>query len=439
MKSLITMILLCGISATAGAQNSVTGTLLKLDSVLSDQYYQEQNQWYPGDKALYEYDGRGHQVLAAYFTYDTLKAAWWGDSRFASKYDGDGNRVQDLHSYWDRSFNRWTDVVKSDYVYEDGLLRSETVNYWDPDARIWYSLGTWVYEYADGQLRSKSQSDTDTNYDGEINELDELLVEYFYDDTGNMIRMVQSQHTEDQFVWVPIYKMEYTYEDGRQTKSMTLYWDRQIEAWGNSSQDVYTYDAMGNLTSDTYSSWDFYGEVWIVQGKHEFNFGEEGNLISMIFYDWVDSLTVFVPNMKNEYATDSSMTSSDLILPDEYPREYFKHGITSYRQYDYIDGIWLKTNRGEIFYSEFHPSGIPGVVLPEILVFPNPASDFVTFTGNFSPGKVRLEILDLSGKTLTSELLPVSGRISVQHLSGGTYLYQLSEGRKVLRGRLVIR
>ncbi len=106
-----------------------------------------------------------------------------------------------------------------------------------------------------------------------------------------------------------------------------------------------------------------------------------------------------------------------------------KTGIFDYRQTAY--------------YSDFGgggPSGIEDMQRAPISVFPNPASETVTFSWDEGYTHLDLEIYDLTGKQIVSRTIEQNETIRVDDLSSGLYLYKLSNNNHLIdAGKISLR
>jgi hypothetical protein len=89
-------------------------------------------------------------------------------------------------------------------------------------------------------------------------------------------------------------------------------------------------------------------------------------------------------------------------------------------------------------------TGISESLSDKIRVFPVPARDFIVLRaieGSFTDKKVRLRILDLSGRIVfTDESVELSGNpvtLNINHLKGGMYLIEITDNKISRRVKFV--
>ncbi len=77
---------------------------------------------------------------------------------------------------------------------------------------------------------------------------------------------------------------------------------------------------------------------------------------------------------------------------------------------------------------------------PEISVYPNPASNYLTVTGNATDKVLEVNITDVLGKAVYSETIIGSKKIDVSEYKNGVYLVSVNEkGQSVLTRRVVVK
>ncbi len=74
-----------------------------------------------------------------------------------------------------------------------------------------------------------------------------------------------------------------------------------------------------------------------------------------------------------------------------------------------------------------------------LTLYPNPADDFVVFSGSRLNKPVTIELYDHSGDKIIHQTLPDDNTISVKRLKSGLYLYRLNDKESIHCGKLVIR
>lgn len=84
-------------------------------------------------------------------------------------------------------------------------------------------------------------------------------------------------------------------------------------------------------------------------------------------------------------------------------------------------------------------TNLPSIDLSSISVYPNPAQNFLNISLEKVRDNVNVNILDLNGKTVLSQVLrEKQTRLQLDGLSSGVYVVLVQQGDEVLRERLVV-
>ncbi|MFA7446479.1 MAG: T9SS type A sorting domain-containing protein, partial [Flavobacteriaceae bacterium] len=90
------------------------------------------------------------------------------------------------------------------------------------------------------------------------------------------------------------------------------------------------------------------------------------------------------------------------------------------------------------FYQAYQTAtlGVENSIQKQIVLYPNPASDFISLYGDFSD-KVTLKIFDVSGKIILNQAVIPNREIPVQSWAKGMYLYQITTPNGTQTGRII--
>ncbi len=113
---------------------------------------------------------------------------------------------------------------------------------------------------------------------------------------------------------------------------------------------------------------------------------------------------------------------------------YFWNMPLSETGYFNNNGTWDLNYRQTAYYSDFGGSThIDAVPETPVSVFPNPASETITFDWGDKYARLNLELYDLTGKSVINRSLDKSEILAVDQLSRGIYLYKLRDNNKVIQ------
>ncbi len=119
----------------------------------------------------------------------------------------------------------------------------------------------------------------------------------------------------------------------------------------------------------------------------------------------------------------------------------FVHMPVSETGYFNNNGTWDLNYRQTAYYSDFGSStSIEDVPETPVSVFPNPASETVTFSWGEKYIRLNLELYDLTGKQVISRSIDNNETIGVDQLSRGIYLYKLTDNNDIIdTGKITLR
>ena len=110
----------------------------------------------------------------------------------------------------------------------------------------------------------------------------------------------------------------------------------------------------------------------------------------------------------------------------------------------------VRTVCGDGLYSTFASTsfttvtiGIDGVAEPACTIYPNPTSSATTISVTGISGKVKIAVVDMNGREVTSETLDCSGdcakSIDVENLSQGAYFVRITGENVSMVRKLIVR
>jgi len=419
-------------------QKSALATTMQMDSLLLELNDTVNQVWALYERELYSYDGNGNMLSSVSYEFDSLEmkilpngkqtvvwtpqgypteavmSGWEKESgqwidwiKFEMIYDGNGNLMQNVTSRWDSLGSQWLVVMQIDMTYDGGNLVEGLMYRWDEDSAKLVLWSKDEYIYVDGKLTTVN--------DYYLDEGDWVLTSittYTYDGQGNMT--LELTQTEDMFTqeWTDYSKFIWTYDANNRTISEE-YWDSELNMQTFQFEIVrkwkylYTWDEDGNMIEEVEQSWDKDAEAWQDDGKSVWFFNKSYTIMDLnVPYFWYPGNT----------QGDGSYSM-------------FHHMPVSETGYKYINGQWVESSRRTAYFSESGsggPTGIEDVNKAPVSVFPNPASEFITFSWDEKYTRLDLEIYDLTGKRVISRSIENNAAIRLDGLSKGVYLYKLS-------------
>ncbi len=384
-----------------------------IDSLIIQFWDESTSQWKIVYKEEFTYDANGNMTQSVPYMDEgggQLAADWKSEYTF----NANGDKTQRFSYEWDESTSQWVLSGKEEYTYDaNGNMTQSDGFGWDESGSKWLVGG-------------KS--------------------EYTYDANGNMTQSIESYW--DGLSWVTQYKHDYTYNlNGGMTQSSGYRWDESTSDWVPIDKLEYTYDN-GNIAQSLYYCWDEDASAFVDCWKEEYTRDAEGNIIQNHQYEW-DEGTEYLMG-KYEYSYDNLYARSDMILPifnDDFSiiealdiTHLFNHKLDNFQgsAWDEGSGEWILYLKGDYYYSEHNVSSVDETGIDISKVYPNPCSEYLTFSFSGNYLQITFELFDLQGRKLMTREIKANETISLEGLENGLYVFELStpDGNKQ-SGRLV--
>ncbi len=281
--------------------------------------------------------------------------------------------------------------------------------------------------------------------------LSEKLV-YLYNDNGILSEIIYFDGGPDYFSQLGFFK--FTYNDVGQLIEF-----KPVLSHNGSfcEQTLYEWNSNGNLISEVHK--DF---VYDTKDKAEYFYDNDGDKVKSKYYTDINSAWVLSSSSK-EY-TYIDLKYADLInnqipgLNMNNPNEFGSLAfVTDISNAAFFEPIELKVNKlisevafyngstltemTKYYYSDITKGGTTGVNklnIADIKVYPNPATDKITFTWNQNYDRLNLKLFQVTGACVLDREISAQENVSVKNLQNGMYLYKLTIGNQTIKsGKLV--
>ena len=361
-------------------------------------------------KVYYTYNEDGQIVEYRSMVWNSTTGSWEQDDLETYEYDEKGN----LLVYMDYDLNdagtEWFSGWKREYVYEEGRLSGYFEFQKRDPGEEFYAV--WAAEFT---------------YDGEGRRTGS--VEYLF-----------------VFSWEESYKTEYDYDEDGNLLQYHAYVDSDTDpsGWIYTYREDYTYDRNGYVTLYEAYDWDEDEETWVNDDREEYTYATNGNLEDYLDYNWDEAAEQWVLSWKREHAYDNNYSYDQLVLPwfyhDDFPN-FFNHMMIEYHTYDYVEGEWENDYKGNHHFSGTGTTGVKSKESDPVSFYPNPAGSVITLQVDGQSSAFRLEVFDLTGKNVYSDLVENRGTVDISRLSEGFYLFRISdtEGKHIGAEKIYIR
>jgi hypothetical protein len=236
------------------------------------------------------------------------------------------------------------------------------------------------------------------------------------------------------------------YYDTNNLKIQTIsqIWQWVGEYMTNYSKTDYSYNSAGKEILRNVYSWD--ENIWKISYKTEANYDinniqdYNSNLI------YVNPDNVICNNIQSGEKYHITFDPNYLTnqIASHYPEysEFFfyffgnKKDSIIYEQYNSLTESWYYISKNRYYYSGFGTDEIPKNETSQLLVYPNPATDYIFIDSKDLSTNASIIIYDSYGRMVINQ--PIKGKVSVKDLSKGIYFYTINSNKKVAIGKFLV-
>lgn len=437
----------------------------KLDSLVSENIYESDA--FAGDdktRTFYEYDTNENELKEQQEAWDGEE--WVPESKLEMTYNGNGQKLTELYSYWSASENKWEDDYKTENTYSedydlstsiyyesdgDNLEPSEKTDYYYQESI--YPACNIMYEWEEEWVEYRKQ-EFKWNNNGQITEWIDLKynsenqpwkenskTEYNYDSSGNVTEVLIYSWDGQ---WIAISKAEYSYNANGNVilfQNFSRYADE--DPWEKGLLHEYSYNDNGKLASFQRSSWDDGTEKYIGVLKESYTYDSENNLHEYFYSVYDESSGTWDNQSKSGYECNGSISVLNTLFPpgnESYYNQFFESTPATQTNYIYEDGTPVPYILRNYYYSKRTNVGVPDFSLNNLVIFPNPVSDVLHFRPSTSKTDFTIAIYNLNGKKLM-EYPDLNGNttieLNVSALAAGVYLCRIQNGSKSYNQKII--
>jgi hypothetical protein len=334
-------------------------------------------------------------------TLNTTTNVMYDEYKNVYKYDTKGNRIQETDYYFSKSLNSLVGDVKYESTYNEvGQLLTDTTFSWNTSTNKWELTGKNETLYDNGK-----KSVMINYYLSSGIWQNSRKIMYEYDTNGNIV--LETGYSWSSGIWNNVYKTQYVYDANEIMTEMIYYYSDFSNNWVMKSKEAYTNDGF-NISSGLDYSWNSGKQSWTQYRKFE------------CFFD-LNTLT-------------SNVFSNELI------DRFGKNKITSAKLYNYDGTNWVYNGLATMYYSTHdNLTGTKTVADDVLKVYPNPASDYITFNVDKMAGQFTVQLIDLQGKIVLNQLTSNDNMVSIDKLPKGLYLYKVTANSKVYNGKIIVK
>lgn len=368
---------------------------IKLDSVVTTNNYDSSNpalQWISPIKKVYYYDGNFCLYQIIEMTWHRRKKEYGITGKTLLFYNTDG-LVDSIHY----QMNVLNEYYSDKYIYDKtGRLLTSY--------RYRFSFGAWI-------LAEKR--------------------EYSYNALGKLSQIKLDESTGNNNFNISILKCTYD-QVGKLIES------KYFAPGGMALQTLYEWDLIGNLKTE-------YQENFVYGGKSKIDYwyNENDDIVKANFYDQTKSGWFQYTSIEYKYCGFDCTELVNVQLPSttlpkicKQAADFSSVKLISEIKTDYGYNIYEKNS---YFYTPLNIASSVDIYFSKIRVYPNPATDRITFTWNQNYKTLQLKLFQLTGACLFDREVSSNETINLEKLPKGIYLYKLSDKKQILNsGKLVI-
>lgn len=425
-------------------------------------YYLPVPDWINHEKTINGYDAAGNVILTEKYAWNTTAEEWRLQQKEEMEYNPQGARIQYILSSADFSTGKL--VLKSKEVAATdtaGNILENNVFRWHLETETWQESNryeyrfnsqgkkiyeaTFNYETANSGWKKVIENEYEFN-DAGLNTLYRRLHWYpdsnalliytidkrAYDNTGFMTSRTRYQRNNTTNVLEG--QIRQFSEKNPQDNSITT----TSDSWNKSTlqfvRDVRTVDfpaTEGTATIYTYY-WNNDSSDYVLTYRDKTSFDEKMNVVH-ISKSQLNKTGGWEEYSYTQNEFDISTGGEQIIRPDALKQKLpYKLLSEEFASNMFMKVYTLKTYH----YSPFGYSPVMLALVPQVRIYPNPASDFVCIEGVSIYEDSSLELFDMNGRLRTVTRLNGSPVVRLNGLESGIYIYRFKSEGHTVTGKL---
>lgn len=428
-------------------QKDASVTSQRFDSIVDPEVF----------KQAYEYSENGSLLNEAYYEWGTVR--WKGTDKYEYKHDSN-NRIIERIAYIGDNY-KWKQSQKEEQIYDNDKIIQVNTFGWMSGRWLKENIVDYTYDENENMILRSNSIKEGANW---------IVVnktEHVFDSIGNQTHSNYYYLENDQLINTSV--SEYTFDSLGNIvliQSFTRLYDRLVNSW----KREWEYDSGGSEVINTYSEWDgdlwlkrnktesiinknnvqtYYtrfiweNEEWVNSQKYESVFDDMGNRSQYSYSNW--NGTQWVSDYKSDQVYDNEFTIDDLTLPFTMPNSpdlelLFHHKLIQLTYSRYNSFEWVIERDYSLYYSEQNYTVVNDVKIEnQISVYPNPATNQITFNLKGVVGENFIELFDTQGNLVKSQYVDNNKMISVASLRSGLYFYRILNNKEYYQGRFIVK
>ena len=314
--------------------------------------------------------------------------------------------ITSLTSAWINA--EWMMQIKTEiYIKNEAEVDSMVMSMYDTVTTQWKRNTKIVNEF-EGEAQSETRIYSADSLTGEWKLFSQT--DYEYNSSGFKTTDIMSTFSADSGRLVTTSKTEYYVDTNGRVDSTKNFFKVPVQnMWQATSQTNFYYNNDGTTDYQVTYSWSFLTQSWSKTSQTTYAYTAEGNQYLQAQYNWESSQQDWLLNSKD--STIFSSNSSPLVQIN-MQKPFLENELYVYQKTYFTYGT---------------PSSIPRPVKEtNVVVYPNPTSDFLNISTN-SFAKNHIRLFDLNGKIIFEKSVVTDKmQIPVKNFNKGSYLLQVS-------------
>ncbi len=438
-KYILSLTVLCAVACIAIGQNKIQNVSLKNQSDVNVSLSSTRLLLIDENPLLVKEPGiLGVQKLDSIVKYNFNQATNAWDKKHRKEtfyYDSNYNEVNYSYSSWSNADNKWNDLWKEEFKYDENGNQIEFISYsMGKNGKIPFYKFEYTYNDKDEMVKtnyhlwSKQKNDWDHS----------AKVITSYNENSKILRDSIVVWNISSAQWEPSELIEYEYRAENIIVRNNIFihdvyiseWDKNTEEW------IYTDRVFYNTGYERYSiyryNWMNESNKWEINQLSAHEYDEDHNMISV---RTTSDIGTWKPNniSYNRYSYDYNLGYSELVLPNQIRNSYkrfYHHKITKKEIHRKEDVTDIKTSEDIYYYSPLGTTNTIDLNVQQVKVYPNPMDKVLYISASKKDFEYAM-IYNITGSIVRSIIL-IDGlnTINVSELNKGIYLLKLKGKNK---------
>ncbi len=337
------------------------------------------------NRFIYKYDIFGNTIENIYQRKWKEDENWNNKGKYIFEYNQDKSFKSEIYLEWNKDLGDWENVYLYKYYYENNLIVEDSIWLWNSENTSWDKNYMILYRYKNTLITSKISKQF---------EQDSFLVHskliYEYDNLDSLIHKQLQYWDTGNNKWLDEYEYIKEFNDaGLQTLYIYLKKGKKARKW------IKEFDQNQRLIK--FTSFDGNNnDEWVNAWQFEMLYNEENTKTTRLSRCW--------DNIEGKWVESSKIT------------RYYDNNSNLIR---YVlerneSDQWQKKQEIVYFWSKFNTNSL--VNNNNIVLFPNPATDYISFLNQDAEEKFKVSIYSIQGELLKSVVTGSEERIEISKL-----------------------